>query len=137
MLPSLLASLALSKNKNSKASRLIVGPPSFKCYLYLSVWCVCFVCLHHFYRYYMCFTGRTWSYCIKWTYIPLLQVSNFWKEKTLWKLNFWYQWIIQQCNRDSCCEYMVGGVNIYLYGYISLFFPEYAVYLCAYVCDNT
>ena len=48
---SLLASLSLSKNKNSKASRLIVGPPSFQCYLSLSVWYVCFVYLHNFYQY--------------------------------------------------------------------------------------
>ena len=36
----------------------------FNCYLSLSVWCVCVcvcVCvvyLHHFYQYYLCFTGR-------------------------------------------------------------------------------
>ena len=60
VLTALLAFLALSKNKNSKASRLIVGTPrSFKCYLCLSVWCVCFVYLHHFYQYYLCFAGRT------------------------------------------------------------------------------
>ena len=29
---------------------------SFQCYLSLSVWCVCFVYLHHSYQYYMCFT---------------------------------------------------------------------------------
>ena len=26
--------------------------------------------------------------------IWLLQVNNFWKEKMLWKVKFWYQWII-------------------------------------------
>ena len=26
--------------------------------------------------------------------IWLLQVNNFWKEKTLWEVNFWYQWMI-------------------------------------------
>ena len=43
VLTSLLASLALSKNKNSKASRLVVGLPPFHCYPCLSVWCVFFV----------------------------------------------------------------------------------------------
>ena len=33
--------------------------PFFQCYLFLSVWCVCFVYLHHFYQYYLCFAGRT------------------------------------------------------------------------------
>ena len=42
----------------------------------------------------------------------LLQLSNILKEKTLWKVNFWYQWIIQ-CNTDSCCEHMAVDVNIY------------------------
>ena len=32
---------------------------SIQCYLFLSVWCVCvcFVYLHHFYQYFLCFTG--------------------------------------------------------------------------------
>ena len=42
---SLLAAFALSKNKISEASRLIVGPSpfSFQCYLSLSVWCILFI----------------------------------------------------------------------------------------------
>ena len=93
---SLLASLSLSKSKNSKASRLIVGPP-FQCYLSLSVWCVCFVYLHHFYQY----------YCVLLEELSLIasneQIYTFYKwviflkENTLWKVNLWYQWIIQ-CN---------------------------------------
>ena len=39
-----------------------------------------------------------------------------------------------QCNTDSCCEYMAGGVNIYLYGCVSLLVLECAVYVCVYVC---
>ena len=31
---------------------------------------------------------------------------------------------------------MAGGVNIYLYGCVSLLVPEYAVYLCVYVCET-
>ena len=65
-------------------------------------------------------------------YIRLLQLSNFLKEKTLWKVNFWYQWITQ-CNTDSCCEHMTGGANIYLYGCVSLLAPKCDVYLCVYV----
>ena len=32
---------------------------SIQCYLFLSVWCVCvcFAYLHHFYQYFLCFTG--------------------------------------------------------------------------------
>ena len=33
----------------------------------------------------------------------LSQVNNFWKEKTLWKVNY------------SCCEHITVGVNTYLY----------------------
>ena len=46
--------------------------------------CVCFVYLHHFYQYYLCFIRRTYFYCIQSADIWLLQMSNFWKEKTLW-----------------------------------------------------
>ena len=45
-------------------------------------------------------------------------MNKFWKEKTLWKVNFWYQWIIHLiswCNKGSCWEHITGGVNIYLY----------------------
>ena len=64
--------------------------------------------------------------------IWLLQVNNFLKEMTLWKANFWYQWIINsmfQCNKDSCCEH-IGGVSIYLYGCVSLLARECSVCLC-------
>ena len=48
--------------------------------------CVCFVYLHHFCQ-----------HCVSQVEIPLIannKVSNFWKEKALWRINFWYQWII-------------------------------------------
>ena len=32
-----------------------------------------------------------------------------------------------QCNKDSCCKHITGGVNIYLYGCVSLLAPECAV----------
>ena len=38
--------------------------------------------------------------------------------------------------QDSCCEYMVGDVNIYLYGCVSLSVPECAGYLSMYVCKT-
>ena len=42
---------------------ILISP--FLCYLSLSVLvCVCFVYLHHFCQYYLCFTGRTQSYSI-------------------------------------------------------------------------
>ena len=31
---------------------------------------------------------------------------------------------------------MAGGVNVYLYGCVSLLVPECAVYLCVYVCET-
>ena len=44
-------------------------------------------------------------------------------------------WFIQ-CNTDSCCEHMTGGVNIHLYGCVSRLVPECPVYLCVYVCET-
>ena len=38
--------------------------------------------------------------------------------------------------QDSCCEYMAGDVNIYLYGCVSLLVPECAGYLSVYVCKT-
>ena len=136
---SLLASFALSKNKNSEASRLRVGthpllPPFPVLYFYrfLCVFCssipflsVLFVfhkkslvLLHLMNRY----TTSTIEHFFK-------------KENTFWKVNFWYQWIIQ-CNTDSCCEYMAGDVNIYLYGCLSLLVPDCADYLVVYFCKT-
>ena len=37
-----------------------------------------------------------------------------------------------QCNKDSFCEHIIGGANIYLYGCVSILVPEYAMSL--YVC---
>ena len=50
----------------------------------------------------------------------------------MWKVNAWYQWIIQ-CNTDSCCWHMTCGGGIYLYGCVSLLVPVCAGYLCVYV----
>ena len=51
------------KIQKQPGSQLEPYPP-FQCYLSLSVWCVCFVYLHHFYQCYSCFKDRTQSYCI-------------------------------------------------------------------------
>ena len=38
------------------------------------------------------------------------------------------------CNKDSCCEHVTVGLNIYLYGSIILLTPECAVCVCVCVC---
>ena len=35
-----------------------------------------------------------------------------------------------QCNKDSFCEHIIGGANIYLHGCVSILVPEYAMCLC-------
>ena len=133
MLTSLLASLALSKNKTSKASRLIVGPPFPM--LYFSKCLVCVFCLGTPFLSVLFVFRRKNLVLLHLMNRYTLCTSNFLKEKTLWKVIFWYQWIIQ-CNTDSCCEHMAGGVNIHLYGCVSLLVPECAVYLCVYVYET-
>ena len=41
-----------------------------------------------------------------------------------------------QCNKDSCCEHITVGVNIYIYDYscASLLLTEFAVCHCVLVC---
>ena len=135
MLTSLLASFALSKKKKKKFRGVHSwNPPSLLHVLSFYKCLVCVFCLfNYFYQCCLCFTGRT--YCIYWTEIQLQQLSNFWKEKTLQIVNFWYQLIIQ-CNTDSCCEHLTGGVNIYLYGCVGLLVSERAVYLCLHMCET-
>ena len=61
---------------------------------------------------------------------------NFWKETTLWKVIFWYQWIIHliiECNKGTSCEQKTGNVNIHLYECVSLQAPEFDMCVC--VCD--
>ena len=74
---------------------------------------------------------------------PSLIESNlkvdFWKEKTFWKVNFWYQQIIHliiYCSKGSCCEKITDVVNIYLYGCVSLLAPECVVCVCVCVISN-
>ena len=49
----------------------------------------------------------------------LLQVNNFEKERHCGKF-FLISELFINCNKDNCCEYRTGGVNIYLYGCVSL-----------------
>ena len=139
MLTSLLASLALSKNQTSKASKLIVGlpHPPFRCYPSLSLWFVFFAfCL------FTPFLSVLFMFLRKNLFLLHLMKryttstsESFFKEKTFCKVSFWYQWITQ-CNTDSYCEHMAGGVNIYLYGCVSLLVPECAVYLWVFVYET-
>ena len=90
---------------------------------------LCFVYLHHFCQYYLCFTGLSFVASDQQMYDYKLVVF----EKKLWKVNFWYQWNIQ-CSKDICLVHLTGGVNIYLYGCINLSVPECAVCCCLCVC---
>ena len=44
--------------------------------------------------------------------------------------------LLIQSNTDSCCVHITGGVNIYLFEYVSLLAPECAVSLCVDVIWN-
>ena len=122
---SLLASFALSKNKNSEASRLIVRPPPppFPV-LYLSK------CLMYFLFIY---TISISIICVSQEELNLIasneQIYDFYNRAFL-KRHF------IQCNADSCCEYMTDDVNTYLYGCVSLLVPECVGYLSVYVCKT-
>ena len=39
-----------------------------------------------------------------------------------------------QCYKDTFCEHITGGANIYLYGCVILLTPECAMCLCVLVC---
>lgn len=97
---------------------------TFQCYLFLSVWCLCFVYFHHFCQYYLSFTGRT--YCFyKWIIIG--------KKMHCKKQTFGTSDLFIHCNKHSCSEHITGGVNIFLYGCVSLMLLECCVFVC--VCD--
>ena len=71
----------------------------------------------------ICFTGAIWSFT-SW----LSQVNNFWKENIL-ERKFLISEIFILWNKDSCCEHVTGGVNMYLHGCVSLLALEHAVCL--------
>ena len=41
--------------------------------------------------------------------------------------------LLIQCNKDSCCKHITGGVNIYLYWCVSLVAPE-CLFVHVFVC---
>ena len=65
-------------------------------------------------------------------------ISDFWKIKmllTFIKLIFNVsEWLIQ-CNTDSCCEYVIGGANMYLW--VSLLVSISCVYLFVCMIPNS
>ena len=109
-----------------------------QCYLSLSVWyvcvCVCVLFVYTIYICIICVSKDEHSFIASNRRICLLQL-NFCG--TLWKVNFWYQWIIHliiKCNKCSCSEQITGGINIYLYGCVSVLAPECAVCICVFLC---
>ena len=93
---------------------------SFQYFLSLTVSCVCLLCI--------CIVSivsiRFYSLCLHEKKLVLLDLINKSVTSTIKKLlkskdivelckvNFWYQWIMIQCNSKSCCEHVKGGVNI-------------------------
>ena len=62
----------------------------------------------------------------------VLQLSSFWKAKTLWTSVFHsvLTLLFIQCNIGSCCMHVTGGVNIYLYMYVSVLVLVCLVCVC-------
>ena len=65
-----------------------------------------------------------------------LQVNAFWKDKTLWKVNFWYHWIshliiylIIWYNKGSSFEHITSDINIHFDECVSLMAPECNVFV--------
>ena len=66
-----------------------------------------------------------------------LEVSIFWKAKTLWTSVkylfvfffiplFFLYYLFIQCNKDSCCVHIIGGIKLYL----CLLVPAHPVSIC-------
>ena len=47
------------------------------------------------------------------------------KSKDILESKFLISELSSQCNKDSCCNHIAGGVNIYLDGFVSLLVPEF------------
>ena len=52
------------------------------------------------------------------------------KKRHCGKCIFYISELFIQCDKDSCCEHITSGVNIYLYWCVSLLAPECVVCLC-------
>ena len=59
--------------------------------------------------------------------------KNFVESKCLISVNYSFN-VIQIA--DSCCEYITGGVKIYLYECVTLFAPECVVCICVCLISN-
>ena len=98
----------------------------FQYYLPLSIWCayLCFVYLHQYYLK---------NLALKHLINRYMTFPNCWKD--IVESNFLYiSELSIQHNKDSCCKYIAGCVNIYLHGCVSLLAPECAVCVCVCVC---
>ena len=104
-----------------EASLIFIRTNPFHCYLSLSVRYLCFCCCCCLFIYISTISISIICVSQEEPGLWLLQVNNFWKEQMLWKVDFWYQWII---------HLITGGVNIYSYGCVSLLAPECCVCLC-------
>ena len=65
------------------------------------------------------------------------KVSNFWKAKTLCNFVKWFfgiSWLFIQWNTNSCSEHIMGGANIYLYVFVSLFVGPCVWWVSLWVC---
>ena len=52
----------------------------------------------------------------------------------LCKVNLDIGKLLIPCNRNSCCEHITDGVNIYLYRCVSILAPTCPVCVCVCVC---
>ena len=106
--------------------------------LFLSVWCVC-VCVMFTYTTFIsiiCVWQEEPSLIASNQLMNNLQVNAFWKDKTLWKVNFWYHWIIHLIiyliiwyNKGSSFEHITSGTNIHFDECVSLMAPECNVFV--------
>ena len=117
-------------------SLIFVLSNPYQCYLPLGVWYVCVLFIYT--------TISTSIICISKKNLNFIasnqQTCDFYKWVILKrkgivvsKVQFWYQWIIQ-CNMDSCCENITGGVTIYLHGCQSIGPCVCSVSVCVCVC---
>ena len=79
-------------------------------------------------------------FCLFTPFLSVFFVSQ--EEPSLIASNQHISELFIQCNKNSCCEHITGGVNIYLYGCVSLLAPESVVslyvccvHMCVFVCD--
>ena len=114
-----------------------------KCYLSLSVWCAVCLCLL---CWFVSFLSLFFAFKGKNLVLSLLesnqQIYDFYNwvifEKQgimeLCKVNLDIGKLLIPCNRNSCCEHITDGVNIYLYRCVSILAPTCPLCVCVCVC---